>query len=491
MQKKDRHWTKKKNELQEYKIRNNILNLDEQSKSIFAQILAYNDKKIQAEKDIAAYQGAIKGVMNKFDPKKRDYIESTISPLNQAITNSETQLHELNDIYVHSGFNPRYKKSLDSLQSQLNAEINNGSDKYIQDPRIAKDELVRQRMTLEVSADLAKYSVEAIDKEVASLKAQFSRLVPFDATVKTYEFDIDIAGKEYLDVLNKYNTTNLQSNFSIKLMQVEPATPDTALPSKKIALIALCGIISLIICLLVLFVLYYLDDSIKSPGTLVSRTQLPLLGSLSTISGPKPDLITLWEVENRNKMKQFKELLRSVRFEIDQELKGEKVIGITSLCGGDGKTLLAMSLAYSYAAINKKVLLIDGNFDNPTITNAVTPKTFVEDFLKSSTYLDRNGNITVLGNRGSDITPLEINDEKYIQQTINELKTKYDILIIDMPPLNSLNKAKEWLLFTSKAVAVFENDTSLSKKQNQSLDYLRGLHHKFAGWVLNKDNSIT
>ena len=480
---------KEKNELQQYKIKNNILNLDEQSKSIFSEILAYNDKKIQAEKDIAAYQGAIKGVMAKFDPKKRGYIEATISPLNQAITNSETQLHALNDIYVHSGFNPKYKKSLDSLQEQLNEQINNGSDKYIQNPLIAKDDLVRQRMTLEVSADLAKYSVEAIDKEVANLKAQFSRLVPFDATVKTYEFDIDIAGKEYLDVLNKYNTTNLQSNFSIKLMQVEPATPDTALPSKKLVLIALCGVISLVICLIVLFVLYYLDDRIKSPATLVSRTQLPLLGSLGKIPGAASDLLTLWEVENRTKMKQYKELLRSVRFEIDQELKGEKVLGITSLGEGEGKTLLAMSLAYAYAAINKKVLVIDGNFNNPTITNATAPKAFVEDYFKNNVYLDRNNNITVLGNRGGDFTLLEINDEKYIQQSINELKTRYDILIIDMPALNSLNKPKEWILFTNKAVAVFENDTSLLRNQSQYVDYLKGLHHKFAGWVINKASS--
>jgi succinoglycan biosynthesis transport protein ExoP len=62
-------------------------------------------------------------------------------------------------------------------------------------------------------------------------------LVPFDATVKTYNFDIDIASKEYLDVLNKYNQTNLQSTFSIKLRQIENATPDAAEPSKKCCLL--------------------------------------------------------------------------------------------------------------------------------------------------------------------------------------------------------------------------------------------------------------
>ncbi len=269
---------RKKDSLQQYKIRNGILNLDDQSKSIYAQILTYTDKKIEAQRTISSYDGAVKAIDERFDPKDRKYIESTISQYNQGITNTEDQLRTLNEQYVHSGFNPTYKPALDSMQKQLTTQINNTSDKYITNPLVAKDDLVKQKMTLEVSRDLAKYSVEAIDNELKDLNAKFDRLVPFDATVKTFESDITIASQEYLDVLNKYNSINLQSNFSIKLMQVEPATPDVAEPSKKILLIALSGLVSLILCLLVLFVLYYLDDNVKEPTDLVNRTQLPLLG---------------------------------------------------------------------------------------------------------------------------------------------------------------------------------------------------------------------
>jgi succinoglycan biosynthesis transport protein ExoP len=477
----------KKDELQQYKIKNGILNLDEQSKSIFAQILAYTDKKIEAERTMASYDGAIKAINDRFDPKDRKYIEATVSQYNQAITSTEEQLHTLNDQYVHSGFNPKYKPLLDSIQGELAAQINKTSDKYIVNPLVAKDDLVRQKMTLEVSRDLAKYSVQSIDRELKDLNAKFARLVPFDATVKTYEFDINIASQEYLDVLNKYNATNLQSNFSIKLMQVEPATPEVALPSKKLLLIALSGVISLILCLLVLFILFYLDDNVKEPIDLVNRTQLPLLGSLNLISGPKPDLRKLWDVENRGKMKQFKELLRSIRFEIDQELKGDKILAITSIGEGEGKTLVATSLAYSYAAINKKVLLIDGNFNNPSISKAIKPQVYIEDYFRNSSYIERDGNsISILGNRGGDISLLEINDEKLIQQELNELKSRYDIILIDLPPLDSLNKSKEWLLFSNKAIAVFEANKSINRSHGQYIDYLKNLNNKFAGWVLNK-----
>jgi succinoglycan biosynthesis transport protein ExoP len=477
----------KKDSLQQYKIKNGILDVEDQAKDIFAQMLTYNDKKIEAERNIQSYDGAIKAIDNRFNPKDRQYIESTISQYNQAISNTADQLRTLNDQYVHSGFNPAYKPALDSLQKQLTTQIDNTSDKYITNPLVNKDNLVAKKLELEVTRDLAKYSVQSIDKELADLKAKYDRLVPFDATVKTYESDITIASQEYLDVLNKFNALNLQSNFAIKLIQVEPATPDVAEPSKKMLLIALSGIGTLIICLLVLFILYYLDDNIKEPIDLVNATQLPLLGSLNIISGHKPDLKKLWDVENRQKMQQFKELLRSVRFEIDQELKGGKILGITSLVHNEGKTLVATSLAYSYSAINKKVLLIDGNFNNPTLSKTIQPKLFVEDYFRNNSYIERdNSAISVLGNRGGDITILEINDEKNIQREFDELKSRYDIILIDLPPLDSLNQSKEWLLFCCKAIAIFETNKRISRSQSQHIDYLKHLNQKFAGWVLNK-----
>jgi succinoglycan biosynthesis transport protein ExoP len=234
-------------------------------------------------------------------------------------------------------------------------------------------------------------------------------------------------------------------------------------------------------------VLFYLDDTIKEPIDLVNKTQLPLLGVLNTISGPKPDLKKLWDVENRQRMQQFKELLRSVRFEIDQELKGEKILAITSLGNSEGKTLLATSLAYSYSAINKKVLLIDGNFNNPTITTTIQPKQFVEDYFRTNAYIERdNAAISVLGNRGGDITLLEINDERNIRHDMDELKARYDIILIDLPPLDSLNKSKEWILFADKTIAVFEAHKNIPRSQAQYIDYLKHLNRKFAGWVLNK-----
>lgn len=478
---------KKTAELQDYKIRNGILNLEEQSKSLFDQIIVFNDRKQQAEKDVASYNGAIQKINSKFEPGERQYIEAKVSKYNQDVVNSQDQLHILTDRYVRSGFNPKLKPAIDSVANKLSEQINQTSDKYITNPLTAKDDLVKQKLTLEVTRDLAKYSIRSINSAVNDLNAKFRRLVPFDATVKTYNFDIDIASKEYLDVLNKYNQTNLQSTFSIKLRLAEAATPDAAEPSKKMILIILSGVVMFAICVIVLFGIFFMDDTIKEPGDLVKRTNLPLLGHLNTVMGSL-DLNKLWDVENRDKMRLFKELIRSIRFEIDQELRGEKVLGVTSLANHEGKTVLAISLAYSYSMINKKVLLIDGNFDNPTISNTVSPRVYLEDYFKNNpdNYATYNGTTNIMGNHGGDVTLLELSDENFIRSKFNELKTKYDIIIIETPPLSSLNKSKEWLLFTNKVVSIYEANKGIAKWQKDDVEYLRNINGKFAGWVLNK-----
>jgi succinoglycan biosynthesis transport protein ExoP len=91
-----------------------------------------------------------------------------------------------------------------------------------------------------------------------------------------------------------------------------------------------------------------------------------------------------------------------------------------------------------------------------------------------------------MGTHGGDVTLLELSDENFIRSKFNELKTKYDIIIIETPPLSSLNKSKEWLLFANKTIAVFEANKGISKWQKDDIKYLKNLNGKFAGWVLNK-----
>lgn len=480
----------KLNGLKNYKIENRVLNLNEQAKSLYGQIADYESKKEQTEKDVVAYIGAIGGINTKFNPRDRRYIEGTLTHLNQDILSTKTKLRNLNDQYIQSNFEEEYPPRIDSLQNILTSQINSLSDKYIFNPLLAKESLIQQKLTLEISLDLAKYSIKSLNAELKRLNTKFDKLVPFEAVIQSYESDIDVAGKEYLEILQKFNQTTMESDFSINLRQVELAVPEKAQPSKKMLLVILSGIISFIFCVVVLFVIFFLDNSIKQPKELANRTSLPVLGHLNLINASTLDLKQLWSNSNESpQMLKFKDLLRSIRFEVDEELRGNKVLVINSMRQHEGKTLFALSLSYAYTMINKKVLLIDGNFSNPGISKAINSKTYINDYLNGklkSFGKDTESLISVLGNPGGDLSLLEITSQEIIRERFNRLKADFDIIIIEASSLDTLNKSKEWILFADKIVTVFEANQNITLAKKQYIDYLSTNNEKFIGWILNK-----
>ena len=478
-----------RSELKDYKIKNHILNLNEQAKSLYGQIADYETRKETSRKNIAAYTGAIESIENKFTPRDRKYLEGTQTEINSNIVATKDQMSALNDKYIQSGFDEQYKIRLDSLRKVLTAQINQSTDNNIFNPLTAKQSLVAEKLQMEMNRDIETNSTSSIDKELVRLHLKFDNLVPHEAEIQSYENAIDVTSKEYLEILNKYNQSSLVSNFSLKIRQIQMAVPESALPSKKMLLVILSGIISFTFCIVVLFILFFLDNSIQNSKDLATKTGVPVLGYLHSLGGSAIDFKKIWDNSSTDtKVSEFKDLLRSIRFEIDNEMGDKKILAVTSLEEGEGKSFFAISLAYAYAMTNKKILLIDGNFQNPFVTKTVNSKLFIEDYFSNSLAVDKifsGDKINVLGNKGNETSLPELADEVEIKQMIL-LAESFDIIIIETAPLNALNKSKEWLPFTEKVVCVFAAGQTLSENKQDYIEYLKSLHGKFIGWMLNK-----
>ena len=482
----------KMQDLKSYKIQNRVLNLNEQAKSLYAQIADFETKKETTEKDIIAFTGAIKSIDDKFNPKDRKYIESTFVKINQEIIRTKDLMIQEQKNYVISNFDPKIKSRVDSLQNILTAQINQSTDKYILNPLATKENLVSQKLNLEMQLELALNSVNTLKAELVKLNQKFDLLVPHEAVIQSFETEIDIASKEYIEILKKFNQTSIESSISVKLRQIELAMPGGAQPSKKMIIIVVSGLLSFVLCMVVMFVLFYLDESINVSKELADKTDLPVLGYLPFIKTSMLDLAEVWHEINDKRIIEFRNLLRSTRFEIDQEMKSNKLLLVTSLKAGEGKTITVLSLAYAYAATNKKVLVIDGNFADPTITNTFPVKYFLEDYLNDQLVLDsidEEGNVCIMGTRGGDVSLLELSNESNIQKKLADLESRFDIVIVEMASLDSLNRSKEWIIFSKDLIAVYEAGQTLTVATRGQLNYLKSLDTKFIGWVLNKTGS--
>ena len=481
---------KRLNELKDYKIKNQVLNLSEQATSLYSQISDFETRRQQAEKDAVAYKVAINNIDNQFDPADRRYVEASMVRINQQVINTRAQLENVTNEYVQSGFQPELKDRADSLTRVISNQISRASDKYIVNPMVNKQALITQKLTMQIQYDLSKSSEGSIEKELGRLNNRLKQLVPHEAVVQADESAIKIAQDEYMDILNKYNQSRLQSNYSVMLRQIETAMPGGAQPSKKMLLVIISGVVSGIFCVLVLFILFYLDNTIKNPRELANATKTPVLGYLHRLSGSTLDLRQIWlENEDNEENRRFRNLLQSIRYEIDTEMHGGKVLLINSLAQDEGKTFLALNLAYAYSLVNKKVLLIDGDFTRPDITKAVKATYFIEDYFNCSlqnTDIASNSVITTLGNRGKDVSLFQLSSEADVKHEFEQFKNVFDIIIVEAPALNTLNKSKEWVSVADKIFTVMKAGQSIKEHKKGHINYLKGLHNQFIGWVLNE-----
>jgi polysaccharide biosynthesis transport protein len=477
-------------DLKNYKIQNRVLNLNEQAKSLYSQIADFETKREMAKKDVDAYGAAIRNIDSKFDPADRRYMESAVTEINQQIETTKELLKDLNQAYITHNFDPSYKPQMDAAQKKLYTQINEASDKHAYSPMVAKENLVGQKLSLETTRELAENSLSVINAELVRLNKKQDALVPNEAEIQAYEQDIDIVSREYIELLTKYNQASMESGNSIHLRQMDVAMPGTALPSKKMILVVLSGIISFVFCVVVLFVLFMLDRSINTPKELANESGLPVLGYLNKFDNNDIlDFGKLWGKDIDATKQTFKDLLRSIRFELENDITPQqKVIAITSLLPGEGKTFLTVSLAYAFTHINKKVLIIDGNFLHPSISNTVQGSQKLETLFAQgkNNVATTNAMLDVVANSGGDVSLLELANHEKIEQTLNDLKTQYDLILIETSALHTRNVAKEWLEFADKIVGIYEAGRSINAGTREDIEYLKGLDNKFSGWVLNK-----
>lgn len=135
----------------------------------------------------------------------------------------------------------------------------------------------------------------------------------------------------------------------------------------------------------------------------------------------------------------YKKLQLNIQYSsLDKEIK---VIEVTSTEANEGKTITAVNLAATYALKNKKAVIIDLDLRKPKIhkifnihnengiVDVVTENIKFEDAI----YHHESG-VDVLV-RGSSTPQIELFLESdKLTNFINELKEKYDAIILDCPP---------------------------------------------------------
>ena len=167
------------------------------------------------------------------------------------------------------------------------------------------------------------------------------------------------------------------------------------------------------------------------------------------------------------------EAYRSIRTNLEYSSvdKKLKTIVITSSEPGEGKSTVCCNLAYALSEGGKKVLIIDSDLRKPSLhrkfkvsnevglTDLLIGKFKFSDVIKE---IDENLNLITSGQKTPN--PAEMVSSETMEKLINDFKEEYDYIIIDTPPVGSINDAR--ILATKCDGTIFVIRAGQTKKNN-------------------------
>ncbi|MGI6012031.1 MAG: polysaccharide biosynthesis tyrosine autokinase [Ruminococcus sp.] len=197
----------------------------------------------------------------------------------------------------------------------------------------------------------------------------------------------------------------------------------------------------------------FFRKTVQTPDELKSVMNLPCIGNIPELKAKarkKTQRRTL-SILNENMSARFKENILSIELKVERELeeKGGKILLVTSTVSGEGKSTMAVNLAYAAAAHGKKVLFIDGDLRKQTdrkmlskgegsgLYNVVKGKT---EFVRAVEKDPDSGIFFLCGNLPVRNTTAVLNHPRLLE-LLEEAEKEYDLIILDTPPAEMFEDA--------------------------------------------------
>ena len=181
----------------------------------------------------------------------------------------------------------------------------------------------------------------------------------------------------------------------------------------------------------------------------------------------------------------YRGIRTSIEFSnLDKEMK---VINVTSSMQGEGKSTVIANLAVSFANLEKKVLLLEGDLRNPSVHrmfNISNINGLTDILLNNKNFAERVHctevkNLHILTCGAVPPNPSEILSSKKMKDFINELREYYDYIFIDTPPIGIVTDAGIISTYSDGCVFV----VGMAKVSKQRLEDVGA---NIIGAVLNK-----
>jgi len=240
-------------------------------------------------------------------------------------------------------------------------------------------------------------------------------------------------------------------------------TSKEPIKNKKSLILILSIILGFILASLLAFIRNYFNRDIQSQQDIEKLTTLPIYGSIPFQKQKKHELKV-----NTDDKSPFTESFRTLRTNL-QFIKKEGItttILITSTIASEGKTTISANLAAILAKAHYNTLLINLDIRKPTlhkffslnndagITNYLNGQCSIEDIISKTEF----GNLDIITSGPIPQNPSELILSKKLSSLLENLKTKYDYIIIDTAPIGIVTDTKNLMQYSDLNLMILKED---------------------------------
>lgn len=337
----------------------------------------------------------------------------------------------------------------------------------------------------------------ALKRELAGTSSQVKRLPATQQEVLSLQNEVELSKSVYTSMLNNIQQLRLVSAGEVGSVRIVDFAEEVTKPSKPnkkiIVLIAL--FLGFMVGAVIVSIRTKFSSGVKSASFIEKETGFTVYakvpkGNPQGTKGTRP--LAVVEPDDVA-VESLRALRSSLEFSMMDE--GASVIGVSGLIPGVGKSFISVNLAALFAGLGKKVLLIDADLRKGRLHKEFGIKRgegFSQVLLKSVevekvVFPTEVENLFVIPCGNVPANPAELLGSKRYNELIEKLKTEYDLIIVDTPPIMLVTDAALACRVAGQIVMVIEyNKHSIEAIQDGMAQLLKGNSQAHASIVINK-----
>lgn len=335
-----------------------------------------------------------------------------------------------------------------------------------------------------------------IQKRVEEEKTRFAALNAHAAQYVRLQDDVDRMKKDRDDYTNSLRNIRLAQEaggLTIDIVERAQAKPKPSVPNPTrvlpigLAVGLLCG-------LFLACVREWVDDRLHSAGDVKSSLGMPVLAVIPQSPTKRTPSVSGQRIlldPASDTAEAYRALRTAVQFAAPE---GQlKTLLVTSPAGGDGRTTLVSNLAIALAQAGKKVCLVDCDLRKPMqheifgVKNNTGLSMLLGGRCSLETATQRGGvtGLEVLPCGPTPANPSEILNSREFGDVLEQLADKYDYVVIDSPPVESVNDSRIVAALCDATLVVLKAQSSHRRQAERARNSLLGVGARIIGVVVN------